>query len=74
MKPHQKVNHFPGTFNISRKDYLGLIFPIFDLLFLAKHLMQMKKGFKKKFTFFPDTYILPSEAHELKNQLGKFRK
>ena len=33
----------------------------------------MKKGFKKKFTFFPDTYILPSELHELKSQLNKYR-
>jgi len=31
--------------------------------------MQMKKGFKKKFTFYPETFILPSESHELKNSL-----
>ena len=31
----------------------------------------MKKGFKKKYTFFPDTFILPSEAHELRNNLNR---
>jgi len=33
----------------------------------------MKKGFKKQFSFFPDTWMLPSESLEFKNQVGKFR-
>jgi len=38
-----------------------------------KIVQKMKKGFKKQFSFFPDTWMLPSESLEFKNQVGKFR-
>ncbi len=33
MQPYQKINHFPGMFSLSRKNYLG------------RNLMKMRKKF-----------------------------
>ncbi|TKS67658.1 Tubulin polyglutamylase TTLL4 [Collichthys lucidus] len=49
---HQKLNHFPGTFQIGRKDRLWRN--------LSK--MQVRFG-KQEFSFFPRTFILP---HDIK--------
>lgn len=42
-------------FQIARKNYL------------ARNLKKMKKQFPKEYKFFPKTWLLPSEANELKN-------
>ncbi|KAM8857164.1 tubulin monoglutamylase TTLL4 isoform 1-T2 [Synchiropus picturatus] len=47
---HQKLNHFPGTFQIGRKDKLWRN--------LSK--MQHRYG-KKEFNFFPRTFVLPQD-------------
>jgi len=48
--PHQKVNHFPGTFEIGRKDKLW------------KNLYRCQVKFsKKEYDFIPQTYCLPNE-------------
>jgi len=50
IQPHQKVNHFPGTFEIGRKDKLW------------KNLNKAQiKHSKKEYDFIPLTYCLPSE-------------
>ena len=54
MKPYQKVNHFPGMFQLSRKNHL------------ARNLIKMQKEFPKEYKFFPKTYLLPSEFGEFK--------
>ena len=54
IKPYQKINHFPAMFQIARKNYL------------ARNLKKMKKQFPKDYKFFPKTWLLPSEANELK--------
>lgn len=52
---HQKLNHFPGTFQIGRKDRLW------------RNLSKMKSRFgKKEFSFFPRTFILPQDFRKLK--------
>lgn len=49
---HQKLNHFPGTFQIGRKDRLW------------RNLSKMQLHFgKQEFNFFPRTFILP---HDIK--------
>ena len=53
MKSYQKINHFPGMYELSRKNNL------------AKNLMKMRKCFPKEFNFFPSTWLLPSEFPEL---------
>ena len=55
MKPYQKTNHFPGMFQLSRKNHL------------ARNLIKMQKEFEKQYKFFPKTFLLPSEFGEFKN-------
>ncbi|XP_040924828.1 tubulin polyglutamylase TTLL4 isoform X2 [Betta splendens] len=52
---HQKLNHFPGTFQIGRKDRLWRN--------LSK--MQVRFG-KREFNFFPRTFILPQDIKLLR--------
>ncbi|XP_035986808.1 tubulin polyglutamylase TTLL4 [Fundulus heteroclitus] len=52
---HQKLNHFPGTFQIGRKDRLWRN--------LSK--MQLRFG-KQEFNFFPRTFILPQDIKPLR--------
>ena len=66
MEPHQKINHFPGMFNLARKNLMG------------RYLMKMRKKFPDQYNFFPLTWMLPVEYHDLKNyfesrQKGKAR-
>ncbi|XP_053296410.1 tubulin polyglutamylase TTLL4 isoform X1 [Pleuronectes platessa] len=52
---HQKLNHFPGTFQIGRKDRLW------------RNLSKMKGRFgKQEFSFFPRTFILPQDIKQLR--------
>ncbi|NXF11800.1 TTLL4 polyglutamylase, partial [Smithornis capensis] len=55
IKEHQKLNHFPGSFQIGRKDRLWR-----NLL-----KMQARCG-KKEFNFFPQSFILPQDFKLLK--------
>ena len=41
MRPHQRVNHFPGIYNLARKNMLG------------RHLMRMQKILPDEYNFFP---------------------
>lgn len=58
MKPYQKVNHFPGMFQLARKNHL------------ARNLVKMQKEFDKEYKFFPKTFNCPSEYGEFKNSLA----
>ncbi|XP_040913177.1 tubulin polyglutamylase TTLL4 isoform X2 [Toxotes jaculatrix] len=52
---HQKLNHFPGTFQIGRKDRLW------------RNLSKMQARFgKQEFSFFPRTFILPQDIKLLR--------
>lgn len=55
LKDSQKVNHFPGTFQIGRKDRLW-----FNLN------KMMLKYSKKEFGFIPKTFVLPQDLRYLK--------
>ncbi|XP_050388652.2 tubulin monoglutamylase TTLL4 [Patella vulgata] len=55
IKEYQKLNHFPGTFQIGRKDRLW------------RNLARMQVHFgKREFGFFPQTYVLPQDLKLLK--------
>jgi tubulin polyglutamylase TTLL6/13 len=54
MKHYQRINHFPGMYLISRKNYLAL------------NLKKLKKLFPSDFSFFPQTWIFPMNLPELK--------
>ncbi|OWF40925.1 tubulin polyglutamylase TTLL4-like [Mizuhopecten yessoensis] len=55
IREYQKLNHFPGSFQIGRKDRLWRN--------LSK--MQLHSG-KKEFGFFPQTFVLPYDNKLLK--------
>ncbi|XP_076436228.1 tubulin monoglutamylase TTLL4-like [Babylonia areolata] len=55
IREYQKLNHFPGSFQLGRKDRLW------------RNLSRMQVSFgKKEFGFFPRTYILPQDMKHLK--------
>lgn len=67
LNEYQKINHFPSSYEITRKDRLCL-----NIL-----RMQEKYG-KANFNIVPDTYVLPEEFsdffsyfHKVRNQEGK---
>lgn len=51
--PLQKTNHFPGMYEICRKDRLG------------RNLNRLKRLFPGEYTFFPETFDLPTEQGDL---------
>lgn len=57
---HQKLNHFPGTFEIGRKDKLWRNLP-----------GLMSKHGKNQFGFMPKSYVLPQDAKTLQQVVGK---
>uniref|UniRef100_H3DDX9 Tubulin tyrosine ligase like 4 n=1 Tax=Tetraodon nigroviridis TaxID=99883 RepID=H3DDX9_TETNG len=55
LAEHQKLNHFPGTFQIGRKDRLW------------RNLSKMQSRFgKQEFGFFPRTFVLPQDIKLLR--------
>jgi len=55
IKESQKLNHFPGTFNIGRKDRLWKNY----------HKLMLKHG-KSEFGFLPRTFCLPADTKLLR--------
>ena len=49
MKKYQKINHFPGCWNLGRKDYMW------------KHLNKQRRSFPEEYNFVPITYLFPSD-------------
>lgn len=59
LKHRQKVNHWPGTYLLARKNCL------------ARNLYRMQQLFgKKEYGFFPETFVIPSELNSLKNYIS----
>ena len=57
MRHYQRINHFPGMYLISRKNYL------------AYNLGKLRKLFPDHYSFFPRTWMFPSDTGELKSQM-----
>ena len=50
MGAYMKINHFPKSYEITRKDLM------------LQNLSKMKSKYPAHYNFFPVTYILPAEA------------
>eukprot|EP01004_Peranema_trichophorum_P011128 NODE_998_length_2193_cov_39.142029_g852_i0.p1 GENE.NODE_998_length_2193_cov_39.142029_g852_i0~~NODE_998_length_2193_cov_39.142029_g852_i0.p1 ORF type:complete len:651 (-),score=107.31 NODE_998_length_2193_cov_39.142029_g852_i0:239-2098(-) len=63
LNPFQKVNHFPGTWNIGRKDML------------FRNLQRMKRCYgSEEYYFVPQTFLLPGDWTLLCNELEHNKK
>ena len=60
LNDYQWINHFPGSYEITRKMDLFKNFSI----------MQKKYG-KKDYNYLPDTFLLPDEGQKFKDHLEK---
>lgn len=60
LKEYQKVNHFPGSHNLGRKD---------NLLHHVKR-ARVLKG-ESEFNFLPETYCLPKDLRQLRKAWEK---
>jgi Tubulin-tyrosine ligase family. len=59
---NQKVNHFPRTHEITKKDSL------------FKNISKMQSLYgKRHYNFIPETYVLPVDAHLLSEEMDKQR-
>lgn len=58
LKLYQKMNHFVGMSAITRKNNLG------------RNLLRMRKQYPKEYSFFPDTWILPTDLSDFKQQFS----
>lgn len=59
MRPYQKINHFPGMYELARKNNLG------------KNLNRMRKSFPVEYNFYPKTWMLPSDWVNFSSQFTK---
>ncbi|CAC5423813.1 TTLL7 [Mytilus coruscus] len=55
LKPFQRINHFPGMGEITRKDCL------------ARNMLKVSKEFPEEYSFIPKSWILPSDYSQLVN-------
>eukprot|EP01064_Diplonema_japonicum_P020856 TRINITY_DN30430_c0_g1_i1.p1 TRINITY_DN30430_c0_g1~~TRINITY_DN30430_c0_g1_i1.p1 ORF type:complete len:664 (+),score=181.51 TRINITY_DN30430_c0_g1_i1:40-2031(+) len=55
---YQRVNHFPGTWGIGRKDYLH------------KNVSRFRKAFGEHFAFTPSTWVLPQDTKTLQADMN----
>ena len=58
MLPYQKINHYPGMYVVTRKNHL------------ARNLMRMKKAFPSEYNFFPQTWLLPYDSTDFRQQFN----
>ena len=62
ISPYQRVNHFPGSYELTRKDNL------------CKNIVRMQTKYGKQlFDIIPDTFILPDDFNNLYAQLMQFK-
>jgi tubulin polyglutamylase TTLL6/13 len=61
LKPWQFVNHFPGTFSISKK------------VALARNIERVQKVFPAAYNFHPRSFSLPAQMTDLRAALGHNR-
>ena len=52
LKPYQRVNHFPGSENLGRKNLL------------TDNLNRLRKTNPSEFSFYPHTFTLPGDLDE----------
>eukprot|EP00826_Nyctotherus_ovalis_P013320 TRINITY_DN13580_c0_g1_i15.p1 TRINITY_DN13580_c0_g1~~TRINITY_DN13580_c0_g1_i15.p1 ORF type:complete len:558 (+),score=82.13 TRINITY_DN13580_c0_g1_i15:156-1829(+) len=62
LKSYQKINHFPNMSCIARKNNLG------------RNLSKMRKAFRRDYSFFSPTWVLPLQWNELSDEMNRHSK
>ncbi|GKT27592.1 Tubulin tyrosine ligase [Aduncisulcus paluster] len=55
LRAYQRINHFPGMYELARKDAL------------SRNMNRYRRRFEKAYSFFPASFLLPHQAGELKS-------
>ena len=55
LRPYQRINHFPNSFNLGRKDEM------------YKNLLELEEEFPDDYNFTPKTYVFPQDADEFES-------
>ena len=58
MLPYQKINHFPGMYQLARKSML------------AKNLQKMRKLFPEDYDFSPRSWVLPGDMTSFRKEFN----
>jgi hypothetical protein len=61
LNDYQWINHFPSSYEITRK------------MDLFKNFSIMQKKFKKEYNYCPDTFLLPDESQKYKDHLESLK-
>jgi len=61
LKRYQKINHFPGMFNLARKAPMG------------RNLSILANEFPLEYEFFPQTFVLPGSWNEFRTYVANGR-
>ncbi|KAK3777662.1 hypothetical protein RRG08_021773 [Elysia crispata] len=61
LKPYQRINHFPGMGEVTRKDAL------------ARNYLKMQKALPEEYNFMPRTWILPADYSLLLNHAKEMK-
>ncbi|CAD8077678.1 unnamed protein product [Paramecium primaurelia] len=59
LLPYQRINHFPGSYMLGKKNEL------------CRNLNRMRKMFPDDYDFFPRTWQLPYQSEEVRQKQGK---
>ncbi|CAI8057814.1 Tubulin polyglutamylase TTLL7 [Geodia barretti] len=62
LRSYQKINHFPGMGEISRKDAL------------ARNIQRMRKENRREYNFYPGTWVLPADHGVLSQHTARLRR
>jgi tubulin polyglutamylase TTLL6/13 len=62
MKPHQRINHYPGMYQLGNKNCM------------ARNIARISKVFPDDFKFCPKTWVLPMEQLDFKAQFVSKKK
>ena len=55
LRSYQKINHFPNSFNLGRKDAM------------YRNLLELEEEFPDDYNFTPKTYVFPQDADEFES-------
>lgn len=63
LRKEQRLNHFPNSYQLTRKDYTTLN--------LSRYKADLRKNGRSCFNFYPDTFLLPNDNILFRSEMKK---